>query len=242
MAILTNVQRYGSQLVIIFDDNSRILAYASSKKLWLVHKSTANKNNVTNVKKYGNELVVCFDDGSKVLCYSAGNVWKPVSNVGTGVIITKPIDTILPGHHCNIGTGTGTVTESWAYHVATANGRGGVDLNYSYGSTFRAPADGTVNTFDVSGVGMIVQLVLNNSATRTLGPEPSNDSYGPMVAMFFEHCSNGLASGTAVKQNDYIGASGDGYGTYPAHLHVHGMVDLSHTATSSNRCQFWDFL
>lgn len=148
------------------------------------------------------------------------------------------VDTISPGH--TVTNPGHTFASGWAWHVANAAGHGGVDLNYNF-QTFTAPGAGTVDHFNVAGVGMIVRLTLDTPAIRVQPQEPSGyDAYGPIVAIWFEHCS--AAVDGHHEQGEVIGTSGDGGGLYAPHLHVHGLTDHGNVAGTTNRAQFFSFV
>lgn len=155
---------------------------------------------------------------------------------GSGV--PDVVDTISPAH--TITNPGGTIASAWQWHIDNNGGRGGVDWNYAYGTDFTAPADGVVDHFDVVGVGMVVRLTLNTPAARINPQEPDNDQYGPILSIWFQHCS--AAYDGPASQGDVIGKSGDGYGAFTAHLHVHALTNTSSVAGSTNRANFWGFV
>lgn len=159
---------------------------------------------------------------------------------GSGSVGGSLVDTISPGHP--VTNPGGTFTSGWTWHVEDGPnpGYGGVDLAYNF-QEFTAPAAGTVSHFDVAGVGMVVKLVLDTPVTRVLPQEPAGyDAEGPIVAVWFEHCS--AAVDGHHYEGEVIGTSGDGYGQYAPHLHVHGLTDTGNVARTNNRSQFFDFI
>lgn len=197
---------------------------------------------VTHIQQYGNQMTIIYDDGSRQLAYpTPGGLWLPKR----APVVVPPdptgdlIDNLEPGH----GFAEGTLEADWQWHLDNnggPHGRGGNDLNYAYGTDFYAPGAGTISHFDVSGVGMVVKLILDVPAVRTQ-PAFENDYPGPMQAIWFQHCSDSAADGH-YNQGDYIGKSGDGYGDYPAHLHVHGREDTTDSSSGDGRTCFWHFI
>ena len=198
---------------------------------------------LTRIQQYGNQLLAIFDDGSRKFAYptSSGTLWV-VGGVyveppdpGTGTII----DTISPGH--SVTNPGGTILSGWQWHLNNNGNRGGIDWNYNF-QTFTAPAAGTVDHFDVSGVGMVVRLTLDTPAVRTGGRiSPTQyDQEGPMKSIWFQHCS--AAVDGHHEQGEVIGTSGNGYGAYAAHLHVHGQVNDSTASGNGVRCHPWGFM
>lgn len=196
---------------------------------------------VTHIQEFGNQLAVIFDDGSRKLAVpTPGGLWIVQSgggppDPGAGTLI----DNILPGH----AFAEGSLADDWQWHLDNnggPHGRGGNDLNYSFGTPFKAPGSGTVTHFDVSGVGMVVKLILDTPAPRTQ-PAFENDYPGPMLAVWFQHCSGSVGDGH-YNQGDVIGTSGDGYGDYPAHLHVHGKQTTDNSSSGVDRTCFWHFV
>lgn len=196
----------------------------------------------TRIEEFGNGLAVLFDDGTRRIAYpTTGGLWL----IG-GIVDTPPdpgsgtvIDTISPGH--TITNPGGTILSGWQWHLNNNGNRGGLDFNYNF-QTFTAPADGVVDHFDVSGVGMVVRLTLTTPAVRT-GPRLAPTQYdqqGPMLSIWFQHCSAAIDGPAA--QGDVIGTSGNGYGAYPEHLHVHGQVNSSTSSTNAVRCHPWGFM
>lgn len=240
MPRLKTLQEYGNQLFAIFDDGFKTLVLPFSDKMW---KLVNPYSGASQLLSFSDQMVCIFDDGTTDVAYNTHNgLW--VVNPGVdSVPVSDIIDNLLPGFY--ITNPGGTVASGWQWHIDNTTtdggltGRGGDDLSYSYGTNFYAPGAGTVSHFDVSGVGMVVKLILDTPATRTK-PQYVSDAVGPMVAIWFEHCS---ASYDGHKnQGDLIGKSGDGYGAYGAHLHVHGLVDTGNVAGTGNRCCFWNFL
>jgi len=181
-------------------------------------------------------MAVLFDDGTKLLAYpTSGGLWIVNGSGGGTPPVGGLIDNILPGHVF----AEGSLEADWQWHLDNADNRGGSDLNYIF-EPFYAPGAGTLTTFDVAGVGMVAKLVLDVPAVRTQ-PAFAYDQPGPMVAVWFQHNSVAAPDGH-VNQGDYIGTSGDGYGEYPAHLHVHGLIDTGNVATNANRTCFWHFI
>lgn len=193
--------------------------------------------NLTLVQAFGNQLKAIFDDDSYVLLApTPTGMWVTAASSGGGPTPgTGLIDNISPGHVF----AEGDVVTDWQWHVDNASGRGGNDLNFIF-EDFYAPGDGTLSHFDVSGVGMVVKLILDTPAVRTKPAYP-NDAAGPVLAIWYEHCSASMPDGHYT-QGQKIGTSGDGYGTYPAHLHVHGLIDTGDTAGSTNRSCFFNFV
>lgn len=241
---MLNIREIGNLLYITNDDGTMTPAYPISSGIWQVNTSVAT------LQKWGNLLAIVNGDGAGtiLLAYPSGSgLWLVPQGVAPPPAPSgNLIDTISSGYSVtnpptapNNGT---AVSSGWAWHVANNSGRGGVDWNYSYGTAFKAPGAGNVTNFDVTGVGMVIQLILDTPVARTLTQEPAGyDQVGPIVAIFFQHCSAAVAP-AHYNQNDIIGYSGNGYGQYYSHLHVHGMIDTTHNATNANRCQFWDFL
>jgi hypothetical protein len=192
--------------------------------------------NVIAVTELGNQLLIKFDDGSKSIAYPTPNkgFWT-VSNSFT-VDPTLISDTISPLH--SITNPGGTIADGWQWHLDNNSNRGGADFDYNF-QTFTAPAAGTVTHFDITGVGMVVKLVLDTPAIR-INPQLTTDAYGPMTAIWFQHCS--AAVDGHAEMGDIIGTSGDGYGAYSPHLHVHGMINNTNSSPSTARCNFWGFV
>lgn len=225
------LQEYGNNLAVIFSGGNRALAVNTGTDIFFVDY---NIEDVSFLQRFGDQIAVVFLDGSIAFAYkTAGTNLYYVSASGS-VPTGDLIDTITPGHTVN----NGSVAADWQWHLDNNSNRGGVDLDYNF-QTFTAPGAGTVSHFDVSGVGMVVRLILDTPAVR-VNPQLTNDQYGPMVAIWFQHCSASV-DGHA-EQGDIIGTSGDGYGDYGAHLHVHGLIDTGISAGSSNRCNFWGFV
>lgn len=199
--------------------------------------------NVTRLQVYGNLIKVIYDDASTDLAYpTSGGLWIVKASTppdGGGGDGSGLIDTISSGHH--ITNPGGTVASGWQWHIDNNGGRGGDDWNYSYGTKYKAPGAGTVTHFDVAGVGMVVKLVLDTPATPAIHAlQPHGDAGAPMKAIWFQHGS--AAYDGHCEQGDVIGKSGNGYGAYAAHLHVHGMTDTGDVAGSDNRTCFWDYV
>lgn len=191
------------------------------------------------VRTFGNNLMVEMDDGSQLLAVpTGGSLWRVTANTGGGIDPGDGslIDNILPGHVF----AEGSLLADWQWHLDNANNRGGSDLNYAYGEPIYAPGAGTLSHFDVEDVGQVIKLVLDVPAIRTK-PQFAYDQLGPMVAVWFQHTSESAPDGH-VNQGDYIGKGGDGYGDYPTHLHVHGLIDTGNVASNANRCCFWNFV
>lgn len=194
----------------------------------------------------GDEIMGASGLASSATVDSAGHVITTIpdasypwtANTSGGGSGGTLVDNISPGHPV---TNPGhTFASGWAWHVDSTGGYGGVDLAYNF-QTFKAPGAGTVDHFDVAGVGMIVRLTLDTPAQRINPQEPSgHDAYGPIVAIWFEHCSAAIDGHH--EQGDVIGTSGDGYGQYAPHLHVHGLTDHSKSAGTANRAQFFSFV
>lgn len=192
---------------------------------------------VINLQEYGNLIAVLYDDGTKAFAYpTTGGLWIVNGTEQTPPIEFPIIDNILPGH--SITNPGGTIVTAWNWHLANNSNRGGVDLNYNF-QDFVAPGSGTVSHFDIAGVGMVVKLVLDEPVPRKM-PQLGYDQYGPMTAIWFQHCS--AAVDGHAEQGDVIGTSGNGYGDYGAHLHVHGMINNTNSAPASARCNFWGFV
>lgn len=196
---------------------------------------------VAVIQEYGNLVKVIYDDGTFQFAYptplSTDYIVGPVEEVdppdpepGNGLI-----DNILPGYVF----AEGTLANDWQWHLDNANNRGGNDLNYIFDPVY-APGAGTISNFEVDGVGLVVKLVLDTPAVRTK-PAFAYDQPGPMTAIWFQHMSSAAPSGH-VAQGAYIGETGDGWGDYPAHLHVHGLIDNGNVAGNWNRCCFWHFV
>lgn len=225
---LVNVQEFGNSLAILIDDGKRVLAHPFSTTYY---KTVTNDYEIKGIYVLNdNMLSILMDSGDKVMAYPNNNndYWTPISNEFN----TTPdlIDTLLPGH--SVTNPGGTIAAGWQWHLDNNSNRGGVDLNYNF-QDFKAPGKGSVDHFDVSGVGMVVRLTLTTPAVRTK-PQLTNDAFGPMTAIWFQHCSDSYDG--SKNQNVAIGKSGDGYGAYGSHLHVHG-VD-----SGGNRCNFWGFV
>lgn len=197
---------------------------------------------VASITDLGNQVKVLYDDGTVQIAYPTvldGN-WI----VGPVKTVPPPdppdpanplIDTILPGHRF----AEGTLAADWQWHLDNANNRGGSDLNFIF-EDVRAPGAGTITAFEVGGVGLVIKLVLDTPAVRTK-PAFAYDQHGPMVAIWFQHMSSNMPNGH-VNQGDIIGRTGDGWGEYPAHLHIHGLTDTGNVAGNWNRTCFWHFL
>lgn len=165
--------------------------------------------------------------------------WAAGGSGSTGPVVQGGglVDVISPGH--TVTNPGHTIAAGWAWHMATA-GRGGVDWDYAYGTDIRAMGAGTVDHFNVSGVGMVTRLVLDTPVNRSDPQEPSGDAYGPIKAVWYEHTSASYDG--HVEAGDIIGKSGDGGGLYQPHLHVHGLTDTGKVAGSGNRSNVFDFL
>lgn len=238
VALLT---RYGNSFKVIFDDGSATLAIQSSTTLWYIKN---NSQGAKTIIELGNQTLINFSDGSiQVAVPTGGDIFitgVQSSNAPPPSPATNLIDTISPGHH--ITNPGGTIASGWAWHIANEGGRGGDDWNYSFGTPFKAPGAGTVNHRDITGVGMVVELVLDTPVAR-INPEQAAgyDQFGPIVSVHFEHCSASIDGHH--NQGDVIGKSGNGYGLYPSHLHVHGQTtDAGGFSSSSNRCCLWGFI
>lgn len=231
---VTSIHKTGDNLIIIFNKLGRALAYYTGNNTWLCKDPT-----IQSIQIYGMQLVINYTDGTiGIATYTGNDVWN-ISN--TAAPIAGPlIDTISPGHH--ITNPGGTIASGWQWHITNEGNRGGDDWNYSYGTNFTAPAAGTINHFDVSGVGMIVELVLDVPVVRTQPQQAAGfDQFGPIAAIHFEHCSASVDGHH--NQGEVIGKSGNGYGAYPAHLHVHGQTtDTGGPSSSANRCCMWGFV
>ena len=236
----TQLQVLGNQLKITFDDGSVALAYPSISNHFIVRD---NNENCTYIRELGNQVQINYQNGDIQIGYRFGDYWI-LTNTDAGAVTPPPPppkpnikDTISVGHH--ITNPGGTVASGWKWHVDNNGHRGGDDWNYDF-QTFRAPANGTVTHFDVAGVGMVVKLVLDHPATRSHPEQAAGfDQNGPMKAIWFQHCSHSVDGHH--EQGDIIGTSGDGYGAYAPHLHVHGLTDTGNSAGSTNRCCFWGF-
>lgn len=226
MPAVSKLLLFGNQLKIIYDDASVELAYPTTGGIWYAPR--------VKLQEIGNQIAIIYGGGNKDIAYpSAGGYW----NVKPGSVTppTGLTDTLLPGHVF----AEGSLYDDWMWHINNANNRGGSDLNYIF-EPFYAPAPGMLSTFDVGGVGMVAKLILDTPAVRTQ-PQFPYDQPGPMVAIWFQHNSAAAPDGH-VNTGDYIGTSGDGYGDYPAHLHVHGLIDTGNVASNTNRTCFWNFL
>ena len=246
----TSISENGNQLSITFSDKSVAPAYFVNG-YWVIGKNSVGAN---NLMQYGEQFVITYDNGDIQTAYQTGLGYWVLNNQDAGITVpvdppdnppVPPVDNsgktvkdlILPGHH--ITNPGGTIASGWTWHI-NRTGRGGDDINYNF-EEFKAPADGTVTHFDVAGVGMVVKLVLDKPAIRKNPKQAAgNDAEGPMKAIWFEHCS-GNRDGHA-KRGDVIGRSGDGYGAYAPHLHVHGRNDTVNDTTGNGRCCFWGFV
>lgn len=216
----------GGQMRINFDDGSFEFAVPVPGGMWQSPR--------VMLQDSGNQITVIYGGGNKAVAAPApGGVW--FVGPGGGTPPTGLTDTLLPGHVF----AEGTLYDDWMWHIDNANNRGGNDLNYIF-APFYAPGPGMLSTFDVPGVGMVAKLILDTPAVRTQ-PQFPFDQPGPMVAVWFQHNSVAAPDGH-VNTGDYIGTSGDGYGDYPAHLHVHGLTDTGNVASNTNRTCFWNFL
>lgn len=178
---------------------------------------------------------------------SAGTVQATIPNaeypwaVGGSGTTTGPgseiVDTVLPGHR--VTNPGGTVESGWAWHMETA-GRGGVDINYAYGTDLIAPVDGVVDELQIATVGMVTRLTLDNPVYRVGARQPSGDAEGPIYSIWFQHTSATYPG--RVSRGQVIGKSGDGYGNYQPHLHIHALTDQSTVAGSNNRANFFAFV
>lgn len=236
------LKELGNQIEVVFDNGSRVIAYPVSDGLWYVPTNTFE---LTRLVRYGN-LIKCIDadDGIELAYRGVGDsLWY----VGEIAIVDPPdpiktlVDNISPGHA--VTNPGGTVVSGWAWHLANNGGRGGVDWNYGMpngvGTPIKAPGDGVVSGFDLPGVGLVIKLVLDEPAKR-LHTAKEGEAAGALRAIWFQHCST--VNTGRVDQGDYVGRSGNGYGAYSPHLHVHGMIGTGNSAPASSRTDFWSFV
>lgn len=232
---ITTIEKYGDSLAVLIDDGTRVIAYPVNT-MWI---PMLNDYGIKYIEMYGNSLLIRADDDNNILAHSANGVdiwFAELNDIGGTPPVASLIDTIWPGH--SITNPGGTIASGWQWHLDNNGDRGGVDFNYNF-QNFTAPGAGTVDHFDVTSVGMVVRLILDTPADR-INPQLTNDAYGPMTAIWFQHCSDSFDG--PVSQGDVIGTSGNGYGDYGAHLHVHGMINNGGSAPSSARCNFWGFV
>lgn len=233
-----SVQLFGNQLVAVKSDASQTIFNPTGGS---VYYSVSNTTNLDHIKVIGHDtLSIVYKNGaSQPAYYTGNNIWYADPTFTAGDPVFGLVDTISPGHH--ITNPGGTIDDGWTWHIVNEGNRGGDDWNYSYGTNFAAPGPGVVDHFDVAGVGMVVRLTLTTPATRINAEQAAGyDQYGPMSSIHFEHCA-GSVDGPC-SEGDIIGQSGDGYGAYPAHLHVHGQINESSPSSSANRCCFWGFV
>lgn len=196
---------------------------------------------VAKLQELGNQMKVLYDDGTYQIAYPTvvGGLWEvgpfatvdpPDPEPGTGLV-----DNILPGHVF----AEGSLAADWQWHLDNADNRGGNDLNYIFQDVF-SPGAGTITAFEVGGVGLVVKLVLDTPAQRTK-PAFAHEAGDTMVAVWFQHMSSNAPNGH-IAQGGLIGRTGDGWGDYPAHLHVHGLTDTGNVASNTNRVCFWHFV
>lgn len=229
---IIKLQEFGDCIAAVLDNGDKILAYPTGGSMWVFRNNTRN---LKLISKFQDQLVVRTDDDKLFTAYR-GTGTNLYFIKGELVAEPKLVDTISPGH--SVTNPGGTVAAGWQWHLDNNGLRGGVDWNYDF-QNIKAPGKGTVSHFDVSGVGMVIRLVLDTPAVRK-DPQLDNDEFGPMTAIWFQHCSD--ANDGAVDIDDIIGVSGDGYGAYGAHLHVHGMINNGSSAPEGTRCNFWGFV
>ena len=215
--------------VLVVSANDLRGGASSPSPFWSQHiraADIASANNMASAATITHDAIVQFTIPAAIY------PWDSNSGLSGGVT-----DTIFPGHA--VTNPGGTIASGWQWHIDNSPGRGGDDFAYNF-ETFRAPAAGVVDHFDVAGVGMVVRLTLDQPTARTSPQQPQGDAYGPIFSIWFEHCSAAI-DGPCV-EGAIIGTSGDGYGTYPAHLHVHALTDHSSVAGTANRACMWGFL
>lgn len=223
----------GGWTVLVTSAND-LRGHTGAKPFWERH---VRADEISGAAGLASSATITHDGIVQQAIPDASYPWDANGSGGGGAEGTLT-DTISPGH--SVTNPGGTFASGWQWHVTNASGHGGVDLNYNF-QDFTAPGAGTVRHFDVAGVGMVVVLQLDTPAQRVLPQEPSgHDAYGPITAVWFEHCS--AAVDGHHEEGEVIGTSGDGYGQYAPHLHVHGLTDNGNVAGTTNRAQFFSFV